>query len=92
MPLVVITGLPASGKSTRAAQIKEYLEKEHNKTVHIVSDNEVITASNLSKNALYLGNFSKLSLNTANFFEIWVIKLKPLIYIQILRRRRKYGV
>ncbi|XP_034241961.1 protein KTI12 homolog [Thrips palmi] len=54
MPLVLITGIPSSGKSTRAAQIKEYLEKEHNKTVHIVSENEVITSSNLKKNALYL--------------------------------------
>lgn len=60
MPLVVITGIPASGKSTRAAQIKEYLEKEHNKTVHIVSENEVITSTNLNKNALYLGNFLNL--------------------------------
>ncbi|KAJ1527235.1 hypothetical protein ONE63_008761 [Megalurothrips usitatus] len=54
MPLVVITGIPASGKSTRAAQLKEYFEKEHQKTVHIVSENEVITSSNVNKNALYL--------------------------------------
>ncbi|KAK3930512.1 Protein KTI12-like protein [Frankliniella fusca] len=54
MPLVVITGIPASGKTTRAMQLKDYLEKELKKTVHIVSENEVITSSNINKNALYL--------------------------------------
>ncbi|KAE8743823.1 hypothetical protein FOCC_FOCC009533 [Frankliniella occidentalis] len=54
MPLVVITGIPASGKTTRASQLKEYLEKELKKTVHVVSENEVITSSNINKNALYL--------------------------------------
>ena len=56
MPLVVITGIPSSGKSKRASQLKEYLEQDHKKTVHIVSDNEVISSSNMSKNALYKGN------------------------------------
>lgn len=56
MPLVVITGIPSSGKSKRATQLKEYLEQEHGKTVHIVSENEVISSSNMNKNALYLGN------------------------------------
>ncbi|CAB3366288.1 Hypothetical predicted protein [Cloeon dipterum] len=41
MPLVLLTGLPCSGKTTRAMQLKGYLEKA-NQQVEVVSENEVI--------------------------------------------------
>lgn len=53
MPLIVITGIPASGKTRRAHQLKELFEKDHNKIVHVVSENEVITSSNFNKNSIY---------------------------------------
>ncbi|KXJ67961.1 hypothetical protein RP20_CCG007070 [Aedes albopictus] len=37
MPLIVITGLPSSGKSTRAGQIQKQFE-DRGKTVHVVSE------------------------------------------------------
>lgn len=40
MPLIVLTGYPASGKSTRAYQLKEYFTKA-DKTVVIVSENDI---------------------------------------------------
>lgn len=40
MPLVVICGYPASGKSTWATKLAEYLEKEEGKQVHIVREEE----------------------------------------------------
>lgn len=48
MPLLIIVGCPASGKSTRATQIKEYFETRE-KTVHIVSENEIIKNSGIPK-------------------------------------------
>lgn len=48
MPLLILVGCPASGKSTRAAQIKDYFETRE-KTVHIISENDVIKNSGIPK-------------------------------------------
>lgn len=53
MPLCLIVGCPASLKSTRAAEIKEYFENEKQKTVHIISENAIIKNSGISKNQIY---------------------------------------
>lgn len=42
MPLVIVTGFPSSGKSRRARELKEYLEREKEKAVLIVSENDVV--------------------------------------------------
>ncbi|EGR33360.1 KTI12 chromatin associated, putative [Ichthyophthirius multifiliis] len=40
MPLILICGIPGSGKTTRAKKIKEFLEVEHNcKVIHINEEN-----------------------------------------------------
>ena len=50
MPLVVICGLPSSGKSTRAREIAELLGKEDSETpVHVITDD----FSSKTKNELY---------------------------------------
>ncbi|XP_058830080.1 protein KTI12 homolog [Topomyia yanbarensis] len=49
MPLVVITGFPASGKSFRAAQIQKFFEKR-GITVHLVSEWNCIQLAGYSKN------------------------------------------
>lgn len=49
MPLIVLVGCPASGKSTRAAELKEYFETQREKIVHIVSENEIIKNSGIPK-------------------------------------------
>jgi protein KTI12 len=53
MPLIVIVGGPATGKSRRAQEIKEYFEVSKEKTVHIVSENEIIRNSGNGKNEVY---------------------------------------
>ncbi len=53
MPFCVIIGLPASLKSSRAQELKEYFEKEKNKTVHIISENEIIRKSGVDKNEVF---------------------------------------
>lgn len=42
MPLIVITGYPSSGKSKTCQALKEFLEKEKQKVVHVISENEYI--------------------------------------------------
>lgn len=49
MPLIVLVGCPASGKSTRAAEIKEYFETQYEKKVFVISENEIIKNSGIPK-------------------------------------------
>jgi len=52
MPIVVISGLPASGKSTRAQQLKEYFAGKGRK-VHLISENEAVPKALFEKNAFF---------------------------------------
>eukprot|EP00093_Oithona_nana_P008778 08778.XXX_368900_369733_1 [CDS] Oithona nana genome sequencing. len=49
MPLVTITGIPCSGKSTVAKNIKEHLEKSQKKVI-IVSEDELLDQNEMDKN------------------------------------------
>lgn len=53
MPLVIIAGLPSTGKSTRANQIKEFLQDVNKVKVHIVSENDIINNKELQKNKVF---------------------------------------
>lgn len=52
MPLIIITGLPASGKSTRAAQVKKFFEGRAN-SVHLVSEWQCIQLAGFDKNEYF---------------------------------------
>lgn len=52
MPLIIITGLPASGKSTRAAQIQKFFE-DRSKSVHLVSEWQCIQLAGFDKNEYF---------------------------------------
>ncbi|XP_070536015.1 protein KTI12 homolog [Ptychodera flava] len=41
MPLILMCGLPCSGKTRRADELKRHLESKYDKTVHIVSDHTI---------------------------------------------------
>lgn len=41
MPLIIITGFPASGKTTRAREIKDYIQKDCDRSVNMISDHSV---------------------------------------------------
>jgi len=51
MPLIVFVGLPASGKSTRAQQLKKYFCETQQKKVVILSENDIVR----DKNEVYCG-------------------------------------
>lgn len=54
MPLVVITGIPSSGKTARAKELREYFESR-GKEVCIVSEMDEIKKAGFEKNSFYLG-------------------------------------
>lgn len=53
MPLIIIVGCPSSGKSTRAEELKTFFETEKQKVVHVISENEIVKSSGISKNDVY---------------------------------------
>lgn len=52
MPLIVISGTPASGKSFRTKQLKQYFE-ERQKVVHVIDEEECIENAGYSKNEYF---------------------------------------
>lgn len=52
MPIIVISGLPASGKSTRAHQLQEYF-MARGKKVHLISENVAVPKALFEKNAFF---------------------------------------
>ncbi|XP_045483205.1 protein KTI12 homolog [Harmonia axyridis] len=53
MPLIILTGIPCSGKTTRCEELKNFF-LEKNKEVIIVSEAEQIARSGFEKNLIYL--------------------------------------
>ena len=51
MPLIVFAGFPASGKSTRAQQLKQHFTETLQKKVVILSENHFVQ----NKNDVYCG-------------------------------------
>lgn len=58
MPLILMVGLPSSGKTTRAHEIQKYFTEQLHKEVILISDNEIISKMNMDKNVLYLGSYT----------------------------------
>ncbi|KAM7347968.1 protein KTI12 homolog [Cochliomyia hominivorax] len=52
MPLIVISGYPASGKTKRALELKEFFEKR-GKRVHHISENKAIPKAGFHKNEYF---------------------------------------
>lgn len=52
MPLIVISGFPASGKTKRALELKTYFE-EKGKKVHHISENKAIPKAGFHKNVYF---------------------------------------
>ncbi|XP_013385019.1 protein KTI12 homolog isoform X1 [Lingula anatina] len=61
MPLVVMCGLPCSGKTTRTNQLKHYLESELSKAVHIIDDHAI----GIYKNEIYAESKSEKDARSA---------------------------
>ena len=55
MPLIVMCGLPCSGKTTRVKELKTFFESKKGKTVEIISEEECMKRALCDKNSLYAG-------------------------------------
>lgn len=53
MPLIIITGIPCSSKTTRTLQLKEYFENEMKKRVDIINEIDVIYKTGYDRNSFY---------------------------------------
>ncbi|XP_059618396.1 protein KTI12 homolog [Phlebotomus argentipes] len=53
MPLIILSGIPSSGKTTRAQQLEKFFREEKNLTVHVVSENKCCRKHNFLKNDLF---------------------------------------
>ena len=42
MPLIVVSGFPASGKTTRSKELADFLRKEWSKEVNIISEHDIV--------------------------------------------------
>lgn len=58
MPLIIITGVPSSGKTSRANELKDFFVSK-GKKVHIISESEHLIRANFEKNVFYSGVYSK---------------------------------
>lgn len=54
MPLIIMTGIPSSGKTTRSNELKSFFES-NKKEVHIVSELEQIIKAGFDKNSFFAG-------------------------------------
>ena len=68
MPLLVITGIPCSGKTTRTSELKEYFEKRHKK-VEVISEVEAIKKAGYDKNTYFAGLKTFIFHNLYNKFK-----------------------
>ena len=62
MPLIVICGLPSSGKSVRAEELRTFFESK-GVPVHYIHDSEVIRSEKLNKNEVYQSKCSYIYRN-----------------------------
>lgn len=53
MPLIIVTGYPSSGKTTRTNELAEYF-RGRGKTVHVVYENLAVPKAGFGKNEYFL--------------------------------------
>lgn len=58
MPLIILCGLPSSGKSHRAEQLREHFSKDRGKVVKVISENHAVPRAGYRKNE-YFGDSQK---------------------------------
>lgn len=62
MPLIIVTGYPSSGKTTRSIQLKAYFENELGKPTRLLSEEEIMNQCNTNKNAFSMGKIITVAL------------------------------
>ena len=84
MPLIIMCGFPASGKTKRANEIKQYIEQNSGKTVNIIGDHSM----GVNRNTVYEGTCVSYNIISypAFFFYIDIYILRHANFLSIMRR------
>ncbi|XP_076763635.1 protein KTI12 homolog [Xylocopa sonorina] len=53
MPVIIITGIPCSGKTRRASELKEYFENKAGKTVEVINEIDAVVKAGFDRNTFY---------------------------------------
>ncbi|XP_043786020.1 protein KTI12 homolog [Apis laboriosa] len=53
MPVILMTGIPCSGKTTRTCELKEYFINEAKKKVEIINEIDVVTKTGFDRNKFF---------------------------------------
>ncbi|XP_003702806.1 protein KTI12 homolog [Megachile rotundata] len=53
MPLIIITGIPCSGKTTRSIELKEYFENKVGKKVEVIHELDFVSKAGFDRNSFY---------------------------------------
>lgn len=62
MPLIVVTGIPCSGKTTRSLELKSHFEeklKDSGQNVEIISESDAIIQAGYDKNVYFAGKIEE---------------------------------
>lgn len=81
MPLIVITGIPCSGKSTVAKKIQKYLE-DQGKKVCLVSEDELVSQSEEGRNVILNDSSKEKTIRS---------DLKGQVLRHLSKGKEKYG-
>ena len=65
MPLVIITGIPSSGKTMTALKLKTFLETTKHCNVHLVSENDILKDHSYGKDELYSDSRKEKTIRSA---------------------------
>ena len=79
MPLIIVTGIPSSGKSAVTDSLKDFFEKEHDKVVKIIRENEIVAGD---ANTIYAD--SRLEKNLRGTLKSEVVRLLHKDHVVIL--------
>lgn len=88
MPLIVITGVPCSGKTTRSIELKSYFEeklKGSGQNVEIICENDAIIQAGYDKNVYFAGKSKSgvkldisMKLDRRNFTSVYILQFRML--------------
>lgn len=89
MPVIIMTGIPCSGKTTRTCELKEYFINEAKKKVEIINEIDVVTKTGFDRNQFFAGQiliYFNFFILKKNFFHHQLIFYIILLQIQKMKK------
>lgn len=82
MPLIILSGILSSGKTSRALELYEYFKFKCNKNVHIINENLFINKAGFNKNDYYNSSDKEKQLRSYMKSEVlrWIDSTSVIIF------------